>query len=208
MTFLDKICPDCGASSNEKEFVGLFCVECYAKRARLHLPREIVIRVCKRCGRFGVRRWSEKISDLEDEVRKLVKGKFDSIDVKVDESGKRCLLTIHFGKAKLEKEIKVKLKKSLCDVCQKIARGYYEAIIQLRGEAIEKAGELKRELEAKTFISKEVELKNGIDLYVGSTQAAYEALRNLGLRFRTSKKLWGVKKGKRLFRTTFAVHLS
>jgi NMD protein affecting ribosome stability and mRNA decay len=90
-----------------------------------------------------------------------------------------------------------------------MAGGYYEAIIQLRGrpERVRRwRKELTEELLKYTFISGIEDLKEGVDIKVGSSRQALSLIKDLGFRdYLITKKLWGLKEGKRVYRTTFAL---
>jgi len=86
---------------------------------------------------------------------------------------------------------------------------YYEGILQLRNPTKEVIQFVKSQIKKKNiFISKEIKLKNGADIYVSSQRF----LRALGIKLqkifggqlKTSRKLHTVSKktGKRLYRVT------
>jgi NMD protein affecting ribosome stability and mRNA decay len=67
------------------------------------------------------------------------------------------------------------------------------------------ARRFKKALMKTTFISKEDELKEGINLYVGEGKKLLEVIKGFGLRWKTSRKLHGMREGKRLYRTTYLI---
>ena len=215
MGIKDKICPTCGALSSEKEFVGFFCIDCFAERENIKVPKKIVIHECKECKRLKITKWKGSIRELEEDIASLCKGKYDKIDVNFGEDLKDCIIIMHFGKGKRKIILPVEIKRTLCQECSRKIRGYYEAIIQLRykdkKDKIEKektkslAEKIIKEIEKKTFIALIKKFDYGIDIYIGSTPATYHVLKNLELKYRTSRKLWGEKKGKRLYRITFLI---
>jgi nonsense-mediated mRNA decay protein 3 len=82
--------------------------------------------------------------------------------------------------------LKVKINRTTCPECSKYASGYYEAVLQLRADArqlqaqeIQKADEIiARRLEKLSrknrmaYLSQRLELKEGVDYYLGSYKAA------------------------------------
>ncbi|MFQ5406684.1 MAG: NMD3-related protein, partial [Candidatus Micrarchaeia archaeon] len=103
------------------------------------------------------------------------------------------------------------LKKSSCSACLRKSSGYFEAIIQLRGNSL-KVARARQDLQKavkrfKSFINKTDEKKEGIDLFIESRQAAHEALGCLKLKYATSRKQSGMREGKKLYRTTYCVRL-
>jgi nonsense-mediated mRNA decay protein 3 len=123
--------------------------------------------------------------------------------------------------------VEVKVNKSVCTVCSKFSSGYYEAVIQMRADSrlisddeIGTADKIVRDkierLSNKNrmaYISQRVEMKEGIDYYVGSYKAARkltETLRNVfGGVLKDSPRLMGrdKTKGKDLYRIWFSLRL-
>ncbi len=116
--------------------------------------------------------------------------------------------------------VKVKLKRTTCDVCNRMSSGYYEAILQVRGEgelSKEKLVKVKRTLEEGVFAAHErdrsafvakVERKHGgLDFYLSSLALARQMARLLksefGAEVQESAKLIGRdKRGRRKFRVS------
>ncbi|NYT03537.1 MAG: hypothetical protein GKC00_02395 [Candidatus Methanofastidiosa archaeon] len=114
-----------------------------------------------------------------------------------------------------------------CQRCSRFYGGYYEAILQIRNEEkkieLEKANdimeiidELSDRLISKdrmAFIARVEELKEGIDVYMGSLSAARKIANDLIKRFSgsmgESHKLMGLDRdsGKKIYRTTVTVRL-
>ncbi len=205
------ICPKCGASEGMKKFVGPFCIDCY--KFRLQIPGRIGIEQCKRCGKMKMR--GEWISFSEKKISDYAKGKFrgeyTSVDFSPRERKAKFAIERDGAKIEIEKEVNFGLVSTICSSCNRRSGGYFEAIIQLRGEKrrIEKYARIfEKELEGEgTFISRIAEGKDGLDLYVGSTKAVLSVIKGLGLTYKISTTLAGQKQGKRLYRTTFAIRL-
>ena len=209
------ICPLCGSSSKKKKFINFFCEDCWLSKQKVKLPEKIIIQKCKSCGRLKIRKWNLNIEDLKKEIFSV--NKFITEIKELNE--KSCKIVFTFDDTKVEREIPVEFKSTLCDECTKRIRGYYEAVIQLRSmdkkiynekrkDFIRFKNEIVNELEKITFVPLVKEEKYGFDIYVGSTQKAFETLKNLGLKYKSTKKLFTKKKGKNLYRTTFLVKLN
>lgn len=205
------ICPKCGAKEGTKKFVGPFCIDCY--KFKIKIPDKIEIIRCRRCGRVKLMgKWSaysdEKIAEY---VKGKFKGEFTSAEFFPSEKKARFGVDRDNTTIEMEKDVNFAILTDMCPDCNKKAGGYFEAIIQLRGneQRIVKYARIFREMleEAGTFISKVEEGKDGLDLYVGSTPVAIMAIKRLGLTHLISRKLAGQKQGKRLYRTTFAIRL-
>lgn len=89
-------------------------------------------------------------------------------------------------------------------------KNYYEAIIQLRPASPEVVNFVKGQIKNRenVFISKEVKLKTGIDLYISSQRLALAIGKKLKQRFKgtikTSRALYGINKfsSKQVYRVT------
>lgn len=100
------------------------------------------------------------------------------------------------------------MKKSICEDCSRETSGYYEAIVQIRGSRARKFSEkILKELKRKTFVSKYIEAREGIDMHVGSKKAVAEVMGELNLKPKISDKLYGVKDGRRVYRRTYCMRV-
>jgi nonsense-mediated mRNA decay protein 3 len=127
---------------------------------------------------------------------------------------------------KTEAEVEARIRRETCDVCSRIAGGYYEAIVQVRAQGrLPSKKELQRCLKLAddvivkaekagdrlAFVSDVMELPEGTDVYVGSTacgrQIARAIVDDMGGTIIESPKLVGAREGKGLYRVTFAVRL-
>ncbi len=110
----------------------------------------------------------------------------------------------------VDRPIPIELKPTICPECSRMSGGYYEGIIQLRGneKKIQKLAELLIEkLSKRTFIAKSEEKEEGLDIYVGKSRAVVEVMVLLKEKTFITKKLIGRSQGKRLYRTTFLLRL-
>ncbi|MEM3455555.1 MAG: NMD3-related protein [Candidatus Micrarchaeia archaeon] len=231
----EKICPKCGRSEREVSFHGFICIDDFLAEKKMKIPSKILLQICKYEDKMNARNnpktwvtsWKEILEQIENMIR------VSGADVKcrdVDINKKIAIVDIIFEgdeKNKITKEIPLDVRYTLCDVHTKSVRGYYEAIIQIRppenwrAETDEEEKEMETKIKRKTneiiyglqevqpdiYIKKET-LKKGIDLYVSSTASTFKALSMLGIKIIRSKKLWTMKEGKELYRTTFIVRVN
>lgn len=205
------ICPRCGAKEGSKPFVGPFCMDCC--HFRLEVPEGLQVSRCKRCGRMKMR--GEWVPFSERRIAEYVKGKFrgEFTSAEFFPEERKAVFTIEKdGKTiTIEKRVGLEARVEMCPDCSRRAGGYFEAIIQLRGNParIAKYARIFGErLEGKgTFVSKVLEGKDGVDLYAGSTKAVLSLIKELGLTHGISTTLAGQKQGKRLYRSTFSIRL-
>jgi len=204
------VCIKCGAKKGSRPFIGLLCRECYAPK--ISIPSPFSFDCCGRCGaiRQG-KEWKRvPLSELGRQFGRKIRGE-DAGDATVDVESSEAVIYIGTDEGKLELRFPVRIDKirGLCDECRKMAGGYFEAIIQLRGrpERIRRwTRELSEKIPETTFIAGIEELKEGIDIKVGSSKEALHLIKRLGFwDYKISKKLWGLKQGKRVYRTTFAL---
>jgi len=200
------ICPKCGKTSKEKKFIEAFCVDCYPYN--LKTPEKIEVEVCKRCRKMRLRgEWIEySKKKLEEYIASKCRGEFSSVDYDVDRQTATFTIKKGDSEAQVEREVPFKENIVICPDCSKIAGGYFEAIIQLRGNEakIRKYAKLlTKMLSRSTFISKVDEKKEGTDLYVGSTRTVLDTMAELRIKRKITRKLAGTKHGKKFYRTTF-----
>ncbi len=211
---MKKICPRCGASNETSEFFGSFCSNCYLEKTKMIFPKNYKLETCKLCGQmFLLSAWMDfDEPKLHAAIAAKCKGPFENVGVFIGEDSVK--LTFNFKKAgselSVKKTIRLERKITTCPSCSRKSGGYFEAIIQLRGNPnrIPKMQEkLVSMLEKSTFISKIEKLPEGIDLYIGSREDSKKALALLGLKPSSSNQLAGEKQGQRLYRTTYCIRL-
>ncbi len=202
------LCPKCGKSENEKDFIESFCSDCYTFNIKVPMHEEI--KQCKKCDRIFVHgEWQkEKSAIINRFISKRCKGEFK--EVTYDGIRKCAVFLIEKEDRQFFVEILIDIKfvKTMCSDCSRISGGYYEAIVQLRGDGkrIERYKKMiERLLKRTTFISKIENAKGGIDIYSGNTKKTLIVLGQLGQRYIMTKKLIGTREGKRIYRTTFSI---
>lgn len=204
------ICPKCGRSSDVVEFIEAFCIDDYPIDIRM--PSRMDMPQCKRCLRILLKGdWiaynQKKISDY---ILSKCKGTYDS--ARIDFTRDMVVFGIKRGSGEMnvERPVPYRILTGMCTQCNRISGGYFEAIVQLRGERkkVEKNAALFfEELSDRTYISKTDEKDEGLDLYIGSSKAVLDILTRKGIKALITKKLVGRSEGKRLYRTTFLMRL-
>jgi len=229
---MEMICPRCAKSSLNTAFVGDFCIYCHLESKKEELPNSVQIIICPKT---GLMRTTAKVASEQKTQRySLSKKKVAESWIKPDNSlikqivkrpfkkaGFDCkykmgdeFITLYFEGADGQKithehPFHIEYVKILSPMASRATGGYFEAIIQLRGdrEKIEKYRKrIIKELQRHTFIAKDLNLPEGVDIYVGQKEKIQTILRDLGLISERSKKLSGQRRDtKRLYRDTFLV---
>ncbi len=190
-----------------------YCDSCYSKEHKsLIVPDKIEVTVCSKCNKVKIgNKWSE------NEIKEAVKRKIKSVP-------KNALIeTKQLSKKKLELVIKtseeyktrVHLNRIMCPICSKISSGYYESIIQLRGDDIDRfykivSREIKKSKNPKAFFNVK-DTKNGLDFYIGGKSVANSVAdylkRRYKLKIKKSYKLVTRKDGRDVYRTIISVRI-
>jgi nonsense-mediated mRNA decay protein 3 len=202
------ICPKCGKSSDEKDFIEAFCVDCYP--LNIKCPTKLEIEQCGKCEKIRITgEWMpfsrQKISEF---VTSKCKGEFTEGNYDLDSQTAEFIIVKDGNTARMSRSIIVEIKTSLCRYCSRASGGYYQGIIQLRGnpKKVEKyADMLVKKLSKITFITKEEEKHGGLDLYVGNSKAIIGLLSEMKINATITRKLAGLEQGKRFYRTTFLI---
>lgn len=203
-------CAKCGVSNKEVAFSGPFCIKC--RPVHIKCPKRMEFIRCTKCKKVRLKgNWvNADEAKLAKEVISKCKGEFisGSYDFRQQEA------TFYVGDKSamfpVKETISARVVKTICQSCSRQSGGYFEAIIQLRGPPgrIKKAyWTIKKMIGNKTFLTKEEEKKEGMDLYVGSSSMVVEMLAELKLKSKITKTLAGEKEGKRVYRTTFLIRL-
>jgi nonsense-mediated mRNA decay protein 3 len=202
------VCPRCGRTSDKVAFIESFCIDCYP--LSIKVPDRVELEQCARCGRIRLRgEWTpfseKKLADLV-----LSRCKGDFIDAGYGFEHQTAWFLVKGGSARVERKIPLLIRRTVCPQCSRISGGYFEAIIQLRGDRrrMDKYADMfVKRLQKKTFITKTEEKDGGLDLYIGNSKAVVAMMGEMGLKVLMTKKLVGREEGKRLYRTTFLLRL-
>ncbi|MFN7990627.1 MAG: NMD3-related protein [Candidatus Micrarchaeia archaeon] len=202
------VCPKCGRKSDSVEFIEAFCINCYP--VRITTPDRIELDQCVRCGRMRFRGDWTAYNERKVSEYIISKCRGDFQDASYNHQYQTASFLVKEGSARIEKMIPLDIRKTICPQCSRISGGYFEAIIQLRGDRKKMdrlADAFIERLGKKTFISKTEEKDGGIDIYIGNSKAVVAMMGDLGLKVLMTKKLVGRDQGKRLYRTTFLLRV-
>ncbi len=206
----------CGRSDKDVRFIGDICEPCTAKKFGALLPESVTIRQCKFCGRI----WSsggfvpEKKDSLAVAIKQSLRQKDCMIDVlSSDAESANLRLTYAIQGKHVSFAMAVKLKRAfeMCPRCSRMKAGYYEAVVQFRGDGhgVERmAAALGRFMVRRdAFVSREEKLKTGLDVYVSDKKLASEFMLAWRLKPKRSYQLYGMKHGRKLYRNIYSVEV-
>ncbi|MFH2106226.1 MAG: NMD3-related protein [Candidatus Micrarchaeota archaeon] len=202
------ICPKCGARSDQKEFINAFCIDCFEFKVKY--TKNFEFDICIDCGRIKLQgQWrKQNPQEFSEYIKSKCKGDFS--EVKFIENKLTFTIDTVAGQRILEKDVDIKYNKKLCSDCGRVHGGYFEAIIQLRGDKglVERyAKKIVDMIQKYSFVSNVENIKEGVDVYSGNTRESFKILSIMKLKYHSTKKLFGIKDGHRIYRTTFAVRL-
>lgn len=209
----------------------------------ISIPEQMQVTICTHCGSTQKEgKWYDSKLSTQETVLQAILEQLMALDtsfdlkffpeiLKVHGSHYHCLIVTEARvldkKVFQEYPVSVDMKKTVCPDCSKFSSGYYEAVIQIRAdkrlpspEELEKAYNIiKRGISRLSkknrmaYISEMVEIKEGVDYYVGSYKAARkltEDLRNiLGGVIIESPRIMGRDKsrGKDLYRIWISLRM-
>ncbi|HUR61249.1 MAG TPA: 60S ribosomal export protein NMD3 [Candidatus Thermoplasmatota archaeon] len=237
-------CVECGAQV--PKLINGSCPDCFVKKEPLLMVPEVLdVELCAHCdARHVGSHWFDPdegvpLSHIREEalrgavrVHPLVRG----AGVEVTETPQddrhfrnrvKLLGDVEGVTVQDEKQVLVRMRKSVCDRCSRMFGGYYAAVIQLRGsqrdarpEEIKKAhkaigDELDRLRAAgnrQAFLTKSGPVPGGFDYYIGDIEAARILSKlvasRLGATVQETAKLAGRKEGEDIYRVTFLVRIA
>jgi nonsense-mediated mRNA decay protein 3 len=205
-----KFCFVCGKKT-EKLIEG-YCEDCYNNSFNLiQTPKEITILLCSKCKKIKQKNdWND--IGIEDLVKNNIKVLGDN--VKIEVIGNKIFASGSLKNSKKFKEeetheINIKTVKVLCPECSRRLGGYYEAIMQLRGNVSEEVlNFIDKEIKEKSFYRID-HVKGGFILYIGNkniaNQIADKIKRIYNLEVKKSFKLYTKKEGKDVYKSVFSV---
>lgn len=229
-------CVECGAEG--PTYDGL-CGACFAKKHPLvEPPVHLDLSRCRECGSLHLRSGWERVP-LDATIPRLLAEvvpplpPFRSVAFAANarpEDENNLYLTVHATgryddlRQTQDFAVRLRIKPSLCDLCQKQAGRYFEGILQVRGDGRDLTpAELRavRTLvlsrvergrdEGGDFLSKVEEVHGGLDFYVGTNALGARLARQVSEAFggtvTASPKLYGQRQGKELYRVTSLVRL-
>ncbi|MBN1390776.1 MAG: 60S ribosomal export protein NMD3 [Candidatus Thermoplasmatota archaeon] len=232
------LCLKCG---QREQFADNLCEECFRASVQpISLPPVIHGNVCRTCFRLQKgRSWLEIEASIEDAAVHLAKlnigisgdAQNPRVELSVDLqdssvfriSGKASSV---FKGVIVEQTLSTEVRFHLqsCPFCSRQRGNYFEAVIQLRGldtlterQIDELLQRIRDEVystslkDPRTFISNEVKVRGGHDLYMGENSHARQLAQKLhdeyGGEFKWSSSLYGNKDGRDIYRHTYLVRL-
>lgn len=205
-----KFCFVCGKKT-EKLIEG-YCEDCYNNSFNLiQTPKEVTIFRCSKCKKIKQKNdWND--IEIEDLIKNNIKVLGNN--VKVEVIGDKIFARGSLKNSKKVKEdetheINIKTVKVLCPECSRRLGGYYEAIMQLRGNMPEEVlSFIDKEIKEKSFYRID-SVKGGFNLYIGNkniaNQIADKIKRIYNLEVKKSFKLYTKKEGKDVYKSVFSV---
>ncbi|AFZ70495.1 NMD protein affecting ribosome stability and mRNA decay [Caldisphaera lagunensis DSM 15908] len=152
----EKVCPVCGRSSNEVEFVDRFCRDCFIKyKGIAKIPDKVEFTYCNICGSYKyLGQWVSGLNSLEETLDSFLRIYVTEKMRPVNPIKEIYIKNIEFMESnqnfvnaritiegiynnlvlKEDKLLSIQLNKTICPICSSIKtqRGY-NAIIQIRG---------------------------------------------------------------------------
>lgn len=222
----EKFCPKCGKET--EELVEGLCSDCFREENEMEIPGKLEIDICKYCGRIktgGSWRECSVEEAVEEELKKVMNPEEGVSEIEVSREGgedNEFKVSVKSQKSGVELGsegfIEVEPDKGVCETCSGKISGYYEAVLQIRGET----GKVRKALNIaakameesrndSAFVSDVEEVKNGVNLFVGSQSAAKQISRRLSSAFKverkSSKTLCGQEEGQKKYRSTYLIRI-
>jgi NMD protein affecting ribosome stability and mRNA decay len=208
-----KHCPICNRSSAEVRFYGEFCEEHAAKKLKEKLVSEVPVIVCRDCGRMKVA--GKFVPENKENMQRLLASVYKPYLVSLINSGNGIARIIvrdesHYG-IEVEHNAHLKFERILCDDDIRKRGGYYEAVVQFRGEigkVSRAAASLQRYLEDNgAFVTRVEEKEYGVDIFTSDKEAVVSFITARHFKWKGSFELHGEKRGRRLYRNTYFITL-
>ena len=229
-------CVECGAEGPVYQGV---CATCFARKHPLvEPPPHLDVPRCSRCGTFHFRSgWAR--ADLDAAIPQLLREKVRSLPpftrvtfthVAREEDANNYFLTVKAAgrfedlQQVQDFHVRLRIKPSVCDTCQRQDGRYFEGILQVRGDGRDLAPSERRAVRTLVlsrvergrdasgdFVSRLEEVHGGLDFYVSTNalgmRLAKEVADAFGGTISSSPKLYGQRRGKELYRVTSLVRL-
>jgi nonsense-mediated mRNA decay protein 3 len=206
-------CVKCGKPAE----VGNFCLRCFLQKRELFSIENFRLRVC-RCGSYYDRKWQapRTIAEIIDEqIGKRIKTKNRILkkSIRTRAIGNRVVAEIECRglilpervKKAEKKTVEIILKINKCENCSRVAGGYYEALLQIRGRNQEKALNRVKSLSGDIVRIKKTD--HGYDVFFMDKKTAKRVAGSLKKTFiiKESFKFITTKGGKRIYRNYYSV---
>ena len=209
-------CPICNKSSDDIRFIGEFCEDCTIDKLKRKLPNSAEVYQCKSCERIrvGMDNFQLTKSALTAALKMVLKAPdcdFKVVSYSNTEAVLRFNCSVDGSAVGFDKRIDLRIRKWMCKDCVRKVSGYYEALVQLRGDTFLVERMLKK-MESyvkrnNAFISKKEKINSGYDLYISDKKLVSYFFSLYKLKPERSYTLYGMKKGKKLYRHIYSLRL-
>ena len=220
---MTKMCPTCGFTGSSDEFVASFCRNCFYGQSGdlFKKPKFSDFQYCVKCKKALLEgKWVEfSDSAFKDWFFKKIKFRHDVkiIDFnfvflkKSIEANLGVELTVHGKKIERKIHASIPLNKTTCVTCSRLAGGYHEIIIQVRGNEKDVSKNANHMLKLFEEQDNHVVAVNpqttGVDILLMDKRRAMHVLNRQGYHFDVNNKLVGRRDGVNLYRKTVLIRL-
>ena len=190
---------------------------CTIAKLKKRLPDHITIQRCQRCGCIRVKgayrhMGVNPLSELVESELHMPDCKAKVISYHGNSAMVEFVFDVEGNFVKFESMLGIRAMRRMCQRCYRISSGYYEAVVQLRGDAQGRVGHVMDKLKEFVtrgggFIAKTERVENGFDVYVSDKRQIQEFFLQKRLKTQISSKLSGIKNGKRVYRNTYLLRL-
>ncbi|MFH0905978.1 MAG: NMD3-related protein [archaeon] len=240
---MKRSCPKCGKEVDNTTSIDNFCIDCYFETNEIITIPKFELYYCTTCAtyRYSNKNFTET-EGIEKELSKHIRVNLDthsiaSVKLDLDFEMKKYFVVVTIrtliGNSfkSLEKKFPIKVTKDQCKTCSRISGSFFTTILQVRfsdkdflkylmpkvlkdiDSFIEAVDSNSKKYEHNLHITKEIDQKTGIDLYLDNVEVTKRLIRYIQARHKTamrekhSTKLVGVdQNGQRVFRHTFCIH--
>ena len=207
-------CPLCNKSSNDIRFIGNFCEECVVKKLEVKIPETVTVFQCRWCKRIKEGKTFSRMSN--NSLQRAVKIELKlPYDVKVSaHTAKQIDATfiteIDEDRVSFNRTLNYEIAHETCQRCYRISSGYYEAVVQIRGDVKRTdnlIGKITKYVQRRGgFVAKIEDMGNGKDVYVSDKLMMNTFFKDYDIKPVRSFRLYGEKKGIKLYRNTYSLH--
>ncbi len=228
------LCIKCGI--REAIHKGL-CENCLWDTLSIDKPGSITFTNCPKCGAVKVgnywahhepqERWQKKINELFKVNEPFAITSLTPVELNKIEDTAYIRITVRREEAEektIPLEVPYRKEHISCPTCNKVTGSYYESKVQIRGFSEKMSEELVRiheelllmvennqKKDPESFVSKSVQLREGIDIYLGKKKDGDTFSREIQSKticnVVVSSSLAGIKDGKQFFRFTYMIRI-
>jgi nonsense-mediated mRNA decay protein 3 len=201
-------CPQCGREGEEL-YQGLCRLCFIKENHLIRCPDKVEATICAHCNStFQEGKWKDSNLELDEMISEILTEAIEPLEVAesvdlsfkiINQRGSKWDILVSaqgrvFGEeVNQECQVNFKIYRTVCPDCSKYASGYYEAVIQLRADkrhldpsetemadsVIKKLLQKLVEKNRMAYLVDRVEIKEGIDYYIGSYKAARSVVNGL-----------------------------